>query len=71
MSFIAGVVHRDPAHPVGAALLEAMAARVPGTGLPMTLVTGHVGLATGAGGETVVKWALQREGKPVRKGEAS
>jgi asparagine synthase (glutamine-hydrolysing) len=51
MSFIAGVVHRDPAHPVGAALLEAMAARVPGTGLPMTLVTGHVGLATGAGGK--------------------
>ena len=24
---------------------------------------------TGAGGETVVKWALQREGKPARKGE--
>ncbi|HKZ05071.1 MAG TPA: asparagine synthase-related protein [Methylomirabilota bacterium] len=51
MSLIAGVVHRDPAHPADAALLQAMAARVPGAGPPLTLVIGHVALLTGAGGK--------------------
>jgi asparagine synthase (glutamine-hydrolysing) len=51
MSLIAGVVYRDPARPVGAALLEAMAARVPGAGVPLTLAIGHVGFLTGVGGK--------------------
>lgn len=50
MSLLAGVVHRDPNQGVGPALLQAMAARVPGSGVPLILATGHVGFLTGVGG---------------------
>jgi asparagine synthase (glutamine-hydrolysing) len=49
VSLLGGVVHRDPARPVVRPLLEAMAARVPGAGEPLTLVTGPVGFFTAAG----------------------
>ena len=51
MSLLGGVVHHDRQRPVGAALLQAMADRVPGAGTPVTLTSGSVGFLTGAGGK--------------------
>ena len=51
MSLLGGVIHREHGHPVGAPLLEAMAARVPGAGTPFTLTSGSVGFVVGATGK--------------------
>ena len=49
MSLLGGIVHRDPARPVARPLLEAMAARVPGAGEALAVVTGPVGFFTADG----------------------
>jgi asparagine synthase (glutamine-hydrolysing) len=51
MSLLAGIVHRDHDRPASASLLQAMAARVPGTGTPLTLTSGNVGFLAGAAGK--------------------
>lgn len=51
MSLLGGIVHRDHDRPVDARLLQAMAARVPGTGAALTLVSGNIGFLAGAGGK--------------------
>lgn len=51
MTLLAGIVHRDHDRPVPAGLLQAMAARVPGTGTPLTLTSGNVGFLAGENGK--------------------
>jgi len=51
MSLLGGVIHREPDRPAGAPLLQAMAARVPGAGIPFTLTSGNVGFVVGATGK--------------------
>jgi asparagine synthase (glutamine-hydrolysing) len=51
MSLLAGIVHRDHDRPASASLLQAMAARVPGTGTPLTLTSGNIGFLAGAAGK--------------------
>jgi asparagine synthase (glutamine-hydrolysing) len=51
MTLLAGIVHREHDRPASASLLQAMAARVPGTGTPLTLTSGNVGFLAGAAGK--------------------
>lgn len=49
MSLVGGIVNRDPARPVSRSVLEAMAARVPGSGEALTVASGSVGFFTASG----------------------
>ncbi len=51
MSLLGGIVHREADRPVAAELLQRMAARVPGSGTPHTLVSANVGFLVGASGK--------------------
>ena len=51
MSLLGGVIHRESGRPVAVSLLQAMAERAPGAGVPFTLVSGNVGFVVGVTGK--------------------
>ena len=51
MSLLGGVIHHESGRPVAVSLLQAMAERAPGAGVPFTLVSGNVGFVVGVTGK--------------------
>jgi hypothetical protein len=70
MNLLGGVVHRERDRPVAAALLQAMAARVPGAGTPLILTSGNVGFFAGASGKVPKRYDAATAARRSRPGQS-